>query len=49
LIADPLVAPIAKGTNWTFIIGGVLTVVFLPFIARSIAKARQTMKAKQST
>jgi hypothetical protein len=49
LIADPLVAPIAKGTNWTFIIGGVLTVVFLPFIARSIAKARQTMKAKPST
>jgi hypothetical protein len=46
LIADPLVAPIAKGTNWTLIIGGVLIVAFLPFIARSIAKARQTLQAK---
>jgi hypothetical protein len=46
LIADPLVAPIAKGTNWTLIIGGVLIVAFLPSIVRSVAKARQTLKAK---
>jgi hypothetical protein len=49
LIADPLVAPIAKGTNWTLIIGGALTLAFLPFIARSITKAKQMMKAKPST
>jgi hypothetical protein len=46
LIADPLVSPIAKGTNWTLIIGSVLIVAFLPAIVRSVVKAKQTLKAK---
>ena len=49
LIIDPIAAPIAKGTNWTLIILGVLGVVFLPFIARSVVKARSVIKRKKST
>ena len=44
LIVSPIVEPIARSTNWTFIIAGILIVVFLPFIARSIMKARRAMK-----
>lgn len=49
LIIDPIAAPIAKGTNWTLIILGVLAVVFLPFIARSVVKARSVIKRKKTT
>lgn len=44
LIVSPVVQPIARSTSWTLIIAGVLIVVFLPFIARSIMKARRAMK-----
>lgn len=44
LIVSPIVEPIARSTNWTFIIAGILILVFLPFIARSIMKARRAMK-----
>ena len=44
LIVDPLLAPIAQNTNWTLIIVGVLAVVFLPFIARRLARARSELQ-----
>lgn len=44
LVVSPLVEPIARSTNWTLIIAGGLLIVFLPFIARSIMKARTAMK-----
>jgi len=44
LIVSPIVEPIVRSTNWTFIIAGILIVVFLPFIARSIMKAWRAMK-----
>lgn len=44
LVVSPVVEPIARSTNWTLIIAGVLVVVFLPFISRSIIKARRVLK-----
>jgi hypothetical protein len=38
LIADPVLKPIAEGTNWTAIILACLAVLFLPFIVFSITK-----------
>lgn len=49
LVVDPILGPIAKGTNWTLILGGILAVVFLPFIARSINKARKAIKQKSTS
>ena len=49
LIIDPIAAPIVKGTNWTLIIFGVLAIVFLPFITRTLVKTRSAIKAKKST
>jgi len=49
LVVSPLVEPIARSTNWTLIIAGVLIVVFLPFIARSIMKARRAMKTTKTS
>jgi hypothetical protein len=46
LIVNPIAAPIAKSVNWTLIIAGVLIVAFLPFIGKSIARARSEMKTK---
>ena len=46
LVVDPVVSPIAKSTNWTIIIAGLLGVVLLPFIGRSIIKARSAWKDK---
>ena len=46
LIVDPVLAPIAQNTNWTWIIAGVLVVVFLPLIARSVVRARATMRRR---
>jgi hypothetical protein len=48
LIVNPLVAPIAMGTNWTLIIAGLLIVGFLPLIGRRIVKARAEIKKAQS-
>lgn len=45
LIVSPIVEPIARSTNWTFIIAGILIVVFLPFIARSMMNAWRVVKA----
>ena len=44
LIVDPIIGPIAQGTNWTLIIAGVLGIVFMPFVVRRFAKARSTFK-----
>ena len=49
LIVDPILGPIARGTNWTLILSGILIVVFLPFIARSIIKARKGFKPKKTS
>ena len=49
LIIDPIAAPIARGTNWTLIILGALAVVFLPFIARTLVKARSAIRRQKST
>ena len=49
LVADPLIEPIARGTNWTLIIAGILVVVFMPFIARSFIKARASIQSKNKT
>lgn len=40
LVVEPVLAPILGGINWTFILGAILLVGFLPFIVRSIARAR---------
>lgn len=44
LIVDPVLAPVVRNTNWTWLIAGVLAVVFLPFIARSVVRARAAMR-----
>jgi hypothetical protein len=49
LVVAPIVEPILRSTNWTPIIAGVLVVVFLPFIFRSIVKARSTMKSGKTS
>ena len=49
LIVSPIVEPIARSTSWTLIIAGILIIVFLPFIARSIMKARRAMKPTQTS
>jgi len=48
LVIDPVLSPIAKSTNWTLLIAGILVVAFLPFIARAIAKARSTFKTTKT-
>lgn len=44
LIVGPIVGPIARSVNWTLILLGILAVVFLPFIVRSLNKVRVEMK-----
>jgi hypothetical protein len=39
LLVDSVVAPIARNTNWTWIIGGGMLVLLLPVIARRIRRA----------
>ena len=46
LIVTPVVEPIAQRTNWTLLIGVALAICFLPFMARSIARARAALKAE---
>lgn len=48
LVVAPVIEPIARSTNWTLIIVGVSIVVFLPFIARSIIKARRAMQPRKT-
>ncbi len=45
--AKELVKPITESMNWTWIAGVALVVVFLPFIARSISKARAEIKSDE--
>jgi hypothetical protein len=40
LIVDPVLEPIAQSTNWTWILAGVLMVMFLPTIARQVRRMR---------
>ena len=47
LVIDPVASPVVENTNWTLLIAGVLVVAFMPFIARSIVKARSTLKAEK--
>ena len=49
LIADSLVDCIAKNINWTLILAGILTIAFLPFIAKSFVKALKAIKIKGKT
>lgn len=44
LIVDSLLAPIARNTNWTWLIGGLLVVLFMPLIARGFRRARVELK-----
>ena len=46
LIVEPVLAPIARNTNWTWIIAGVLVVVLLAFIARTVALARTATRRR---
>lgn len=46
LIVDPMLKPIVESTNWTLIIAGGLLIIFLPFAARSFARARLAMRSK---
>ena len=45
LVVSPVIEPIVRSINWTLIIAGALVVVFLPFIVRSIMKAKRAMKS----
>jgi hypothetical protein len=40
LVVDPMLAPIVRSTNWTWIVGGLLVVLCLPVIAGRLARAR---------
>lgn len=45
LVIDPVVKPIVGSVNWTLIFSVGLLIIFLPFVARSLVKARAAMKA----
>jgi hypothetical protein len=44
LVVDPVLAPIARNTNWSWIIAGVLLVAVLPVITRRVVRARAVLK-----
>lgn len=46
LVVDPIVSPIVGSINWTFLVAAILGFIFLPFIVRSIRKARSAYKEK---
>lgn len=48
LVISPVVEPIVRNINWTLIVAGVLVVVFLPFITRSIIKARSAVESRRT-
>lgn len=43
-----LAGAIAGGINWTLIVTGILSFMFLPLIARSLLKTRRIIKDSQS-
>lgn len=45
-LKELIVDPVAKNTNWTLIIAGLLGVALLPFIGRSITKFRTAWKTQ---
>lgn len=47
LLVDPIVVPIVNGTNWTLLIAGIIIVLFLPLIVRSIVKARTAINMEK--
>lgn len=46
LVIDPVVKPIVGSVNWTLIFSVGLLIIFLPFVARSLVKARAAMKSR---
>ena len=44
LLVDPVLAPIAQTTNWTWIIAGALLIAFLPVITRRVIRTRAVLK-----
>ncbi len=44
LVADPLIHPIAQGTNWTWILGGGVLLAGLPWLARQVARTRRAWR-----
>lgn len=48
LIVDPIVSPIVDSINWTLIVAGILLVVFLPFIARILLKAKSEIRRNKN-
>jgi hypothetical protein len=49
LVVDPILGPIARNTNWTWLFSVVLILAFLPLIVGRIAKARAVLKREIST
>ena len=47
LVVDPVLAPIVRSTNWTWIVGGLLVVLFMPMMARRLARAKQQWKRNE--
>jgi hypothetical protein len=47
IIVDPVIKPIVESTNWTLIIAGGLLLIFLPFVTRTLVRARSEMKKKE--
>ena len=45
-VAQSVVEPIVKGVNWTLILSAILVVAFLPFIVRSVQKARTERRGR---
>ncbi len=45
-VAQSVVEPIVKGVNWTLILSAILVVAFLPFIVRSVQKARTERRVR---
>jgi hypothetical protein len=41
--AKELISPVVRSINWTLILAGILLVTFLPFIVRSLFKAKSEM------
>lgn len=41
LVIDPIAKPIVESVNWTLLLSLALVVIFLPFITRSVLRARQ--------
>lgn len=45
-VAKSVVEPIVKSVNWTLILSAILVVAFMPFIVRSVRKARSQWQSR---